>query len=128
MKQKITSILSLISAVLLAVGPWTLFQACIPTEEKTMKCHWCCKAIIPIAIILMIVAVFELLEKDRKHLKALSIIGIASFAMVLLLTTKLIGGCMKPEMPCNVLAFPVINALSAVGIILQAVNFVTKEK
>ena len=36
MKQKVVSIVSGILALLLAVGPWTLFQAC-PTTEKVMK-------------------------------------------------------------------------------------------
>lgn len=46
MKQKVVSIVSGILALLLAVGPWTLFQAC-PTTEKVMKCHWCCRAVYP---------------------------------------------------------------------------------
>lgn len=127
MKQKVVSIVSGILALLLAVCPWTLFQAC-PTTEKVMKCHWCCRAVIPVAIILLVITVLQLLIKDTKLFRKLSLVGIVGFIMPILLTTLLIGGCMKPEMACNVVAFPVINTLSAVGIVLQVIGFLTKEK
>ena len=127
MKQKVVSIVSGILALLLAVGPWTLFQAC-PTTEKVMKCHWCCRAVIPVAIILLVITVLQLLIKDTKLFRKLSLVGIVGFIMPILLTTLLIGGCMKPEMACNVVAFPVINTLSSVGIVLQVIGFLTKEK
>ena len=39
MKQKITSIGTLIVGLLLAVGPQFIFKPC-PTTEKFMKCFW----------------------------------------------------------------------------------------
>ena len=43
--------------------------------------------------------------------------------------TVLIGSCMKPDMACNVLTFPVTHTLSAIGIVLQGILFfVSKEK
>lgn len=127
MKQKVVSIVSAILALLLAVGPWTLFQAC-PTTEKVMKCHWCCRAVIPVAIILLVIAVLQFLIKDTKIFSKLSLVGVVGFIMPILLTTLLIGGCAKPEMACNVIAFPVINTIAAVGIVLQIIGSLTKEK
>ena len=56
----------MVAAVLLWVGPWSLFATC-PVGETIMKCHWCCVALIPIAIILLVLGalgnpVFELLR------------------------------------------------------------------
>ena len=128
MKQKITSIVTLICAALLAIGPWTMFKPCIPTAEKIMKCHWCCRAIIPIAVILVVIAVLQLLAKEAGQVKLLSVVAAVSFVMPILLTTVIIGGCMKPEMACNVLAFPVINVISVIGIVLQVINLLIKKK
>ena len=50
MKQKITAGVTLLTALLLGVGPWTFFKACPVTPEKIMKCHWCCLALIPLAL------------------------------------------------------------------------------
>ncbi|MDU6877532.1 DUF4418 family protein [Clostridium tepidum] len=125
MKRKIISVISILLSILLAIGPWTLFKAC-PTTKKVMKCHWCCKAIIPIAIILIIIGIFQLVSKNNESLKILNIIAAVCFIMPILLTTILIGGCMKAEMACNVVTFPIINTLSVIGIIINLIGLFSK--
>lgn len=128
MNQKIIAIGTLLCAVLLGVGPWTVFKACEPTPEKVMKCHWACVAVIPIALLLGVTALMELVAKDSSCKKALSAVGVTAIIGVILLPSVLIGGCMKPEMPCNVLAFPCIYAISAIGLVLQAMGFLGKDR
>ena len=122
MKQKIASIGGALCALLLAVGPWTLFPACTPTAEKIMKCHWCMRALIPVAVMLLAVCAFELIIKDKAGLSALFIVGAVGFVMPILLTKAIIGGCAVPTMACNTTAFPAVMAVSAVGIALQAIG------
>lgn len=120
MKQKILTGVSMVAAVLLWVGPWSLFATC-PVGETIMKCHWCCVALIPIAIILLVLGALQLLAKQEESRKLLAIASIAAFICAILLPATLIGGCVKPEMSCNVL-----TSISVVGIIVQAINAFTK--
>lgn len=125
MKQKILTGVSMVAAVLLWVGPWSLFATC-PVGETIMKCHWCCVALIPIAIILLVLGALQLLAKQEESRKLLAIASIAAFICAILLPATLIGGCANPEMSCNVLTYPCVYAISVVGIIVQAINAFTK--
>ena len=59
----------------------------------------------------------------------LAITGAVVCVMSILFPTVLIGSCMKPDMACNVLTFPITHTLSAIGIVLQGILFfVSKEK
>ena len=122
MKQKILTGVSMVAAVLLWVGPWSLFATC-PVGETIMKCHWCCVALIPIAIILLVLGALQLLAKQEESRRFLAI---AAFICAILLPATLIGGCAKPEMSCNVLTYPCVYAISVIGIIVQAINAFTK--
>ena len=68
----------MVAAVLLWVGPWSLFATC-PVGEIIMKCHWCCVALIPIAIILLVLGALQLLAKQEESRKFLAIASVASF-------------------------------------------------
>lgn len=125
MKQKILTAVSMVAALLLWVGPWSIFATC-PVGETIMKCHWCCVALIPIAIILLVLGALQLLAKQEESRKFLAIVSIAAFICAILLPAYLIGGCAKPEMACNVLTYPAVYAISAVGIVVQIINFLTK--
>ena len=127
MKQKIASIGGALCALLLAVGPWTLFPACTPTAEKIMKCHWCMRALIPVAVILLAVCAFELIVKDKAGLSALFAAGAVGFAMPVLLIKVIIGGCAVPTMACNTTAFPAVMAVSAAGIVCQLAGIFLKK-
>ena len=127
MKQKIASIGGALCALLLAVGPWTLFPACTPTAEKIMKCHWCMRALIPVAVILLAVCAFELIVKDKAGLSALFAAGAVGFAMPVLLIKVIIGGCAVPTMACNTTAFPAVMAVSAAGVVCQLAGIFLKK-
>lgn len=115
----------MVAAVLLWVGPWSLFATC-PVGEIIMKCHWCCVALIPIAIILLVLGALQLLAKQEESRRFLAIASVAAFICAILLPAVLIGGCANPEMSCNVLTYPCVYAISVVGIIVQAINAFTK--
>ena len=127
MKQKITFIGTILVGALLAFGPQFLFRPC-PTTEKVMKCFYSCKALIAIGLIVMLTGVLELLAKETESLRFLAVIGAAACILSFMVPTVLIGACMKPEMTCNVVTFPVTHALSAAGLVLQALSMVFSGK
>lgn len=127
MKQKITSIGTILVGALLAFGPQLLFRPC-PTTEKVMKCFYSCRALIAIGLIVLLTGVLELLSKEAESLRFLVIIGIAACILSIMVPTVLIGCCMKPEMACKVVTFPITHALSAAGIVLQALSMIFSVK
>ena len=127
MKNKITSIGTILVGLLLSAGPQFLFKPC-PTTEKFMKCFWSCKALIVVGAILALVGLLQLIAKEAKSRKALSVIGLALAISAILIPTVIIGGCAKPEMACKMLTFPVTHTLSAAAIVLQGLTLMAKEK
>ena len=125
MKQKIVSVGTIFLGALLAIGPQTLFQPC-PVTEKVMKCHWSAQSLIAVGVILVALGLAQLLVKNDSCLKVLCFVGIVVFASGLLLVNLLIGGCANAEMACNMKTFPIVNGLSAVGILLQLGGIVRK--
>ncbi|MBP1581032.1 MAG: DUF4418 family protein [Oscillospiraceae bacterium] len=126
MKNKITAIGTVIMGALLALGPQFLFQPC-PTTEKFMKCFWSCKALIVVGAVLALIGLLQLLSKEAKSRKVLSIVGLALAVCAILIPTVIIGGCAKPEMACKMLTFPVTHSLSAIAIVLQGLTLISKE-
>ncbi len=127
MKQKVTSIGTIVLGALLAAGPQFLFKPC-PTTEKFMKCFWSCKALIVIGAILALVGVLQLISKEVKSRKVLAVVGLALAVSAILIPTVVIGGCVKADMACKILTFPITNALSTVAIVLQGIALIEKEK
>ena len=127
MKNKIISIGTILVGLLLSAGPQFLFKPC-PTTEKFMKCFWSCKALIVVGAILALVGLLQLITKEAKTRKALSVIGLALAISAILIPTVIIGGCAKPEMACKMLTFPVTHTLSAAAIVLQGLTLMAKEK
>lgn len=126
MKNKITAIGTVIMGALLALGPQFLFQPC-PTTEKFMKCFWSCKALIVVGAVLALIGLLQLLSKEAKSRKVLSIVGLALAVCAILIPTVIIGGCVKPEMACKMLTFPITHTLSAIAIVLQGLTLISKE-
>ena len=127
MKNKIMSIGTIVLGLLLSAGPQFLFKPC-PTTEKFMKCFWSCKALIVVGAILALVGLLQLIAKEAKSRKALSVIGLELAISAILIPTVIIGGCVKPEMACKILTFPVTHTLSAAAIVLQGLTLMAKEK
>lgn len=127
MKQKITSIGTLIVGLLLAVGPQFIFKPC-PTTEKFMKCFWSCKALIVVGAVVAIIALLQLMAKEGETKKMLSIVALALLVSAILIPTVIIGGCQKPEMACKMLTFPVTHSLSVIGIVMQGIGLIGKNK
>ena len=126
MKQKITSIGTIIVGLLLAVGPQFIFKPC-PTDEKFMKCFWSCKALIVVGAVVAIAALLQLMAKEAETKKMLAVTALALLVCAILIPTVIIGGCVKPEMACKLLTVPVTHSLSVIGIVLQGIGLLGKK-
>lgn len=127
MKQKITSIGTILVGLLLAFGPQFLFRPC-PTTEKVMKCFWSCQALLVVGCVVAVAGLLMLIVKGSEARRALSAVTFALLVGAILIPTVVIGGCVKEEMACRLVTFPATNGLSAAGLVLQVVAFLGKEK
>lgn len=117
MKNKIVSALILvIGAILLIIGPKTIFKVCDATE-KQMKCYWTTRAEIGIAIVLVAAAILTVLAKEAKELQAISKLTIAINLVGILLPAVLIGGCSNKMMACQTTTFPAFYLIHGVLIV-----------
>ena len=126
---KILSVLYVILSVLLMVGPKSIFAVC-KVEEKPMKCYWSTQAILALAVILLVIAVLFFIADSAQTKTMLSVVTIATAAMVILIPAKLIGGCGKMTMACRSLTFPAFYVIGIVFILsaIAEMIFVQKEK
>lgn len=113
----------LLAALLIGFGPFTLFPVCNSTG-KIMKCLWSAKAEIAIAIILGSVGTsFFCFYSNETH-KAISLIAIVTSIASILIPSCLIGYCVKPDMSCRSITFPIIYAIATTTIIVNVIYFI----
>lgn len=127
MKRNITSLGTILLGLLLALGPQFLFRPC-PTTEKVMKCFWSCRALMVVGCIAALAGVLLWLAKSADTRKALSVVAFALFLSAVLIPTVVIGGCVKEDMACRLVTFPITHSLSVAGMVLQVIVFLSKEK
>lgn len=128
MKNKITNILFyIIMGVLLASGPYTLFQVC-DTSEKIMKCWWSVRAETGIGALLIFSGILILVLKSKEALYAINLYNIVIGIVAIVIPNVLIGGCGKETMPCRSLTFPSIYIISAVVILFSIGNVIYLKK
>lgn len=129
MKNRIISgVYYLLTAALLGFGPLHLFPVCPVTAEKTMKCWWAAQAEVAVAVILAVVGLAVLLCRSASGRRMASLCAAAAGLSAILIPARLIGYCMKPEMSCRMLTFPIVYALGAALILFSAANFLYLKK
>ena len=122
MKNKIiTTITYLVAAVLLIVGPKTIFKVC-EVGEKPMLCHWSTRAEIGIASILIVTAILYFLTKTIREKIFIAIVAIVGGIVAILIPSILIGGCGMKTMACQSATFPAFYVISAVLIIFSIID------
>jgi hypothetical protein len=122
MKNKfITSIFYLITAILLIVGPHTIFKVC-EVMDKPMKCYYSIKAEVGIAIILIVLAILYFFSKTIREGLLVSIAVIPVGIVAILIPSILIGGCSMKTMECQAASFPAIYMISALLIFFSVFN------
>ena len=77
-------------------------------KTVAMKCHWTSEASTAVAVPLLLMGGLVIFSKRKETLRALSILGLAFGAFLILLPTALIGVCANPEMICNSVMKPTL--------------------
>lgn len=112
----------------LVVGIVPLFTTCesqgkaiaLPNGTSIpMKCHWTGRAELVAAVPLLALGAIMVPTRRRETLRALSILGMLTGALVILLPTTLIGVCANPDMLCSMVMRP---ALILAGILIIAAS------
>ena len=115
-KGQLLAILYAILSILLIFGPKSIFAVC-KVEEKPMKCYWSTQAVLAMALILLAIAILLFAAKSVETKLALSLLGIVSAVMIILIPANVIGGCSKKTMACQSLTFPAFYLIAGLIII-----------
>ena len=126
MKKYFTGILYLIGALLIWIGPKTIFQVCEQGEKK-MKCFWTTQAEIGLAILLAVAAVLILLAANAQVRKGLYAMVAAINVVGILFPAVLIGGCPNHMMPCQKVTFPALYLIHGILLLVSLVSLLRKE-
>jgi hypothetical protein len=113
---------AIVFGLLIALGPQFLFEVCPLTGNMFMKCHWSARAEIGVGTLIAaqgIALVFFAAPQTRLGLTlGIFLAGI----LALLVPHALIGGCPSPSMPCCMISFPALTAISILVLVLSALN------
>jgi hypothetical protein len=89
-------------------------------KTVSMKCHWTAEASTATAVPLALMGGLVIFSKRKETLRALSILGLAFGAFLILLPTALIGVCASPEMICNAVMKPTLILSGILTMVLSA--------
>jgi hypothetical protein len=82
-----------------------------------MKCHWAGIAEIGVAIPMYVVAAVMIINRRRKTLTFLSLLGMVLGGLAIAFPTRLIGVCSDPMMLCSTVMKPVLVLLGGGAIL-----------
>jgi hypothetical protein len=118
MKIRITSgVATIVSGLLIALGPQFLFTVCEPMGENFMKCHWTARAEIGIGGLIAALGIALIVFASPKTRLGLAIAVVLAAVLALLFPYALIGGCDMPSMDCRKIAFPALAVISILTIL-----------
>lgn len=122
MKNRIlTGLLFIISGLLIAAGPQSIFKVCA-VKEMAMKCHWSARALIAVGGIIFFGGILYLLANIIVVRLNITLLVLAAYISSLLIPSVLIGGCGNKKMICQSLTFPLIYVISGAGLLYIAGN------
>jgi hypothetical protein len=106
MKNRIlTGVLYIISGLLIAAGPQTIFKVCA-VKDMAMKCHWSARALIAAGGIVFIGGILYLPADLITVRLNITLLVLAAYISAILIPSVLIGGCENKRMLCQSLTFP----------------------
>ena len=120
MKKYLTGILYIIGAVLIWIGPNTIFRVC-DQEEMKMKCYWSTRAEAGIAVLLAAAALIILLSEDAQAGKGFYLMLAAINVVGILVPALLIGGCPNHMMSCQKVTFPAFYLIHGILLVVSLV-------
>ncbi|MDR1568045.1 MAG: DUF4418 family protein [Streptococcaceae bacterium] len=123
MKHKIISAITVLIAILVAIGPKTIFPVCAVHSDMVMRCHYTAQMSLGLGISLLGLAIFLFLSRTLAFQKGIYI-GQAILGILIILTpTVLIGVCESPMMHCHSTTSPILILLGVFVIILAVIGY-----
>jgi hypothetical protein len=123
MKKRLVFALPLVvTGLLVAIGPFTLFPVCEVAGDMIMKCFWTARAELGIGISIAILGGLSLAFKSPLVRLGLALASLLNAALALLIPTVLIGVCEHRHADCRVLALPALLILSVILLLIAGFN------
>ena len=133
--MRLSAVLLIALAVLIAVVPPLTecaregkLLATADGRQVPMKCHWTAVASVTMAIPLLLVGLMQWFNKRKESKRALSILGAAMGAIVLLLPTALIGVCAHPDATCNLIMRPSLIFMGTLVVGINLIDLIAVER
>jgi ABC-type uncharacterized transport system permease subunit len=124
MKNRIiVGVVVILSGVLVAVGPHSLFPVCDQSHHATTSnCYWTGQASIGIGIVMVLLGIAYIFLANEQARAGVSIGVAASFLLLFLLANVFIGMSDMETMRCRTTTLPILNTISVLGFVLASVN------
>ena len=114
MKNKyVSAVLIAIYGLMVGFGPQTLFKVCV-NSTTPMKCTYTAAAEIGVGLVALLIALLMICTRTYREGMLLSLAALGKTAFGLALPAFLIGGCKSSKMPCLMVTFPMIYAVSGI--------------
>ncbi len=126
--KKIVGALIGFCGLVLCVGINTAFKVC-DSMDKVMKCTYSSRIITALGAIIIVNALFMIHDKAENINSFIRVNTMLLSALVILVPSKLIGGCAKMDMRCQQITFPFVYAIAICIEILCFISlFIGKRK
>ena len=112
--------LFIITGLLIAFGPQSIFHVCRSDGDMVMRCFYTAQAELGIGLLITVLGIVFLFEK-KKIAQITTAVGIAfSSVIAFLIPNVLIGVCGSAHMHCKAVTQPALTLISIITFIISA--------
>lgn len=121
-KNSIYGYIFIVIGIILALIPDVIAPTCPKMETGMfMKCHWMGKAVLGSGILVILFGIIYTIAKKRTSRLVVSICNFCLSLYICAVPSFLIGGCMKPEMPCRAKTIPAVYFVTIVYLVVSVI-------
>lgn len=124
MKKKMSSALTIIVGLLVAIGPQIIFPVCEVHKEMVMRCHYVAQMCIGFGIAIVALGMLTFFSHSHLLNKGVFLAQILFGALVIATPTLLIKVCESPMMRCHSKTRPILVLLGVGLIIINLISIV----
>lgn len=121
---KISATISILLCLILIAGPYTIFKVC-DTSVHVMKCTYSCRIILLFSVLSIINEIYLLAKNNFYNGKILVFHNLLFHFIMIIVPSFVIGGCDINTMRCQKITFPMIYAVSVIGIMNLCIQLIS---